>query len=329
MTDAETLNVLEDARYVAEDSLQIVIDEQALVDIAIQFKNKTITIPEWNAELHFTDLASDHVGQTLNYLLILDALNFSFWANPESDRWKINYKGQVLRGYWALAASLKRAIEEGIPLTDASYMANCTAEQLAHILRGENHIPLLSNRLQHLNEIGQVLLDHFDGEFKHVVVQANGSAIKLLELILTYFPNFRDEAVYKGRNVQILKRAQILPADIYGAFKGQGLGAFYDIDKLTAFADYKVPQVLEHLGILKYSDELNHLLANRIEIPRNSELEIELRAATVWGCERLRQALEDQGRSLTNIEIDWILWEAGLHLPADAKNYHLTRTTCY
>ena len=32
---------------------------------------------------------------------------------------------------------------------------------------------------------------------------------------------------------------------------GKGLGAFSDLARLTMFADYRVPQVLRHIGILK------------------------------------------------------------------------------
>ena len=39
--------------------------------------------------------------------------------------------------------------------------------------------------------------------------------------------------------VLILKRAQILVADIWGCYQGQGLGQFDDIDELTMFADYR------------------------------------------------------------------------------------------
>jgi hypothetical protein len=39
--------------------------------------------------------------------------------------------------------------------------------------------------------------------------------------------------------VFLYKRAQIFVGDVYGAFKGLGLGRFDDIDKITMFADYR------------------------------------------------------------------------------------------
>lgn len=39
--------------------------------------------------------------------------------------------------------------------------------------------------------------------------------------------------------VTFYKRAQILVADIWGCFEGQGIGFFADIDCITMFADYR------------------------------------------------------------------------------------------
>ncbi|KAH7831847.1 putative queuosine salvage protein [Monocercomonoides exilis] len=56
------------------------------------------------------------------------------------------------------------------------------------------------------------------------------------------------------------KRAQIIAADLWVYFNRESLGSFNDIDELTMFADYRVPQVLAHLGALQYSDQLLELL---------------------------------------------------------------------
>lgn len=40
----------------------------------------------------------------------------------------------------------------------------------------------------------------------------------------------------RGRQLFFYKRAQIFVGDLWGAFRGQGLGAFSDIDQLTMFA---------------------------------------------------------------------------------------------
>lgn len=76
------------------------------------------------------------------------------------------------------------------------------------------------------------------------------------------FPCFRDEATYKSKRVSLYKRAQILVSDIWNFFKGTGLGEFHDIDKITMFADYRIPQVLVYFNVLSYDDALMEKLKN-------------------------------------------------------------------
>src|SRR5262249_30157193 len=112
-------------------------------------------------------------------------------------------------------------------------------------------------------------------------------------------------------------------------FGGQGLGAFADLEILTAFADYKVPQVLRRLGVLAYDDALAAKVDTRTLIPTGSPEEVEIRAATAWGCELVRRALAARGKPLRAFEVDWALWLAGQTLPADTRPYHRTYTVFY
>ena len=107
-----------------------------------------------------------------------------------------------------------------------------------------------------------------------------GSAVTLAAALPREFPNFEDVRSYEGRTIRLYKRAQILPADLWGAFGGEGPGRFDDIAGLTAFADYKVPQVLEALGVLRYADGLAEALRNGDELGVDSTWEVELRALT-------------------------------------------------
>lgn len=318
----DPLEVRSTTRRVVELADFVRIDQDAVAKSAADLARIDPAAPAWDRTLHW----SGNREQTANYILVLDTLNFCFWGEP---RWRVRYRGQALDGYWALAAALKQALDRGLPLYDAAYLARIDGEQLAGIFAGENTIPLLGERVRALREVGHVLMERYDGQFASLIEVAGGSAARLVEIVAAEFSSFRDVARYKGDEVRFYKRAQILVSDLWGAFGGHDLGSFHDLGVLTAFADYKVPQVLHHLGILVYAPTLMDRLAGRVEIPAGSPEELEIRAATIWAVEYLRQALAGHGRALDAYQIDWLLWGAGQELPAGALPYHRTRTIYY
>lgn len=143
--------------------------------------------------------------------------------------------------------------------------------------------------------------------------QADVSALKLLSLVYEHFPSFRDEASYGHEKVTFLKRAQILVADVWACFEGDGWGRFEDIDQLTIFADYRIPQVLHYFDVLQYSDQLIDRLRKDDGLLENGEkMEVEIRAASIHAIELVRQQMRQitaAGTSLPNsIQLDFFLW---------------------
>jgi len=61
------------------------------------------------------------------------------------------------------------------------------------------------------------------------------------------------------------------------------------------FADYRVPQILRHLGIFVYSDELAAAIDGEQELAYSSKLEVELRAATVVTVDRIMAKIRANG----------------------------------
>jgi len=316
--------VRESTRWVAERSEQVRIDREALGQSAGELAAGELRIPEWDLRYHLCDGGE----RTVFYLLILDSLNFCFWAPEGQEQWAIDYD-ERLSGYFALAAALKRAFEEGVPLSDAEYLAGLSPDELQEILDGHGELQLLDRRCAALNELGEVLLARYRGSAGRLVAAAGGSAVELARLLAKEFSSFRDVAEYKGKRIYLYKRAQILAADLWGAFQGRSWGSFSDIDKLTAFADYKLPQVLRHLGILQYAARL----ANKIDlheiIEAGSPEEVELRANTVWAVELLRRELGWRGEDLTSVELDWFLWGLGQREEFKKRPHHRTVTIFY
>jgi len=317
--------VLETTRHVTEKSQQVIIDKQALAVFSRKLIEDGIEIPPWNYDYHFFD--GGH--KTVAYLLVLDSINFCFWPNPGADKWEVQYKSETLSGYYALAASLKKAIESGIPITEAHYLAEITLGKFKQILGGNGELQLMEARAHILNELGAFLITKYNGEATKLLKAAENSALNLVRLLVKNLPSFRDDAEYYGKKIYFYKRAQIFAADLYAAFAGKAWGFFKDMDNLTAFADYKLPQVLRYVGILQYSPSLEHTVDNGILLEAGSPEEIEIRANTIWAVELIRQQLTQMGKELRAFEIDWILWNLGQQSQFKAKAYHRTVTIYY
>jgi len=317
--------VLETAKDVAEMSCQVRIDEEALVRFSRKMLKDRVKVPPWECCYHICGSGED----TVAYLLVLDSLNFCFWPASGMDMWEIEYESRRLSGYYALAASLKQAVESGIPITRADYLAGLSTGRLKKVLGGQGKLQLLESRVQILNELGQLLLREHDGK-AHRLVEATGmSAVTLARLLAEKLSSFRDVAEYMGHEIFFYKRAQIFAADLYGAFDGKEWGSFMDMGKLTAFADYKLPQVLRHLGILSYTQALAQAVDQQISVKAGSPEEVEIRANTIWAVELIRKELGQTGKELRAFEIDWILWNMGQAKEFKVRPYHRTATIYY
>ena len=257
-------------------------------------------VPAWDGRRHF----SGPRDRTVAYLLVVDAANFCFWGG----------RG----GYWRLAESIRDAFARGEPqLWDPARLAALSLSDLQSILEG---MPLLAERLEALRELGRTAAALPRG-FESLVEE---TAIATASGLAARLSSFADFATYRGERVPLLKRAQIAAADLAGA----GVAQFPDIAELTCFPDYKLPQVLRHLGALVYTDPLARRVDSWDELASGEEAEVEIRAATVVAVERLRSALAGAGRELTSVQVDWMLWalEQEIH---PMRPHHRVRTIFY
>ncbi|MDD3748005.1 MAG: queuosine salvage family protein [Candidatus Bipolaricaulis anaerobius] len=256
----------------------------------------------WEGRYHFRG----EEELTLRYLLALDALNFCFWPPSPitGEKWSVpGPGGGRLTGYFALAYALRQAAEHDPPFFAPAALQRISSDWVRDVLGG---IPLLPWRVRALQEVGEALLRF--GSAQEFFARASGSCRRLVELVTAHLPLFRDAALYRGREVFFHKRAQILCADLAGTFGGEGPGALRDLGWLTAFADYKLPQLLAAHGALVLHPALAGRIRRQIPLAAGSAEEVELRAATVVAVEELTSTLRAGGRSVLPFEVDWMLW---------------------
>lgn len=223
-------------------------------------------------------------------------------------------------------------------MTSASYYATVTLDQVRNIFRSDTAVPmpLLEERHRILNETGKILLEKFGGSFLNCVQKSGKSAQKLMHLIVENFPSYRDEAWFEGKRISFYKRAQILVADTWSVLEGKGDGSFEDISSITMFADYRLPQILAHLGALKYSDELLKKLLEGEMLLNGDKQEVEIRGCSIWCVELIRdcllELLEKRGETplieVNAILLDYHLWDYAREHRDDMKGVPFHRTRC-
>lgn len=338
MTDP--LGVLTSCRAVVSSSIHVRIDESTMGQVAAGLA-ETGEAPAWDADLHYRATGSDGDERTAMWLLVLDALNFCFWGQGKDpqQRWRVRWKDELVDGYVALVAALTTAVERGYPLHDARWLAQVSEADIGAILapdRGHTEIPLFEQRVSHLRELGEGLMAFGETPATSFIQKADGSATQLVRQIVETFPSFNDVTVWPYKDtglpdneVRLYKRAQILVGDFVGGLAGSPLAEFDDLHHLTAFADYKVPQILRELGVLVYNHDLEEVIDSRIRIPADSRMEVEVRAATIIACDMLVQALRSVSHKVTAAELDWQLWSLSQSLGGKSRPYHLTETIYY
>ena len=315
--------VLESTRYVMQNSKHVKINEEKIEEFCNGYKG--LRMEHWLKDAPF-DLLKLGDDERLTYLLVFNSINFSYWGEP---KWTVSYRGKDYDGAWGMIVGLGRAIENGAPLLDPIYLSSLSQDDFCEIFKGNVDIPLAENRLEILREVGKVLVDRFRGRSPRVIEEAGYDALKLVDILTGCFPSFEDHSLYDRRIIYFNKRAQLLVSDIYHVFDGKGIGGIGNMDRLTAFADYKIPQSLRKLGILCYTDDLGSRVDALSQIPKGSEEEVEIRSNTIWSIEFIRRSLQERNIELSSILINDYLWLMGQKKSPDDKPYHRTRTTAY
>ncbi|KAL2918505.1 hypothetical protein HK105_201906 [Polyrhizophydium stewartii] len=305
---------------------------------------------------------------TVDWIFLIDLLNFSFWHERSTrQRFTVEIDGETYKGYWTLCACIQRALRQDIPITSPAFWVSASDEQLRSAFQPTDpalcdEIPMLDTRIDMLRRAGAILVKDFCGRFVNCLRQAEHSAQRLMEIVVRHFGDlFEDAAEYGGRRVVFSKRLQILVADIWACFNGEGLGRFDDISTITMFADYRVPQALVYFGILDYTPELMDLLrkhesyhdqpaatpADTVENASNMitgghPYEVEIRGCSIWAVELLVAMIRERiakdpskytlrADQINPIIVDFYLWDeayknqaAMAHIPI-----HRTRSIYY
>ncbi len=318
----DPLDILRSTREVVEGARFVFLNDKNLEAAAELIKKH-------RGELNTKTMGYSFVGNfedDLQLVFLENVVNFCFWPDQGEPKWQVEgLNGEVSSGGWfGLKTSFERGIKEGVPILNADYLSNLSLDDGAKFFRGikNTRIPLLNERIQNLREAGKILVSRFQGKFVNLFNGTNDDAIQVTRAVIENFPSFRDVSHPEGKNVFFYKRAQILSQDINCILpKGRKLKK---LNQLTAFADYKLPQLLRANGVLEYKPDLAGKIDNYVQIPHDSREEIEIRASTIWAVELLKDYLH----GMSSADIDNTIWLMSQNQD-NLKPYHRSRTIFY
>jgi Queuosine salvage protein len=296
--------VLEAVQPLVERAEDVVVDEERLADVASWLAYEELPVPPLFLPFR---VPPENVA---DFVLVTSCLNFAYTDFTTRKRWDLVLDGRVYADADGLHAAFHRA---GPDVLRGEWLRSATAEQLGEILPG---LQMLDERAAILRDVGETLVERWDGRFRNVVDSVS-TVDEYLQLLTREFPRFDDVPFWKLAQLSAwilhIERAKEWP----------------DLERLTAFADYIVPAGMRFMGILRYSDTLAATVDSWTPIEAGSSWEVEIRAATVWGTHLLTQRINElrpADAQIVDAQIDARFW-----LPFHKTHgpHHLTRTIYY
>lgn len=241
----------------------------------------------------------------LAYELMAGAVNYQYW-----------YGKYDVRPNGAGATMMYELLDESFELAGSMHTVNhrtvCKdAAQKFIRLMSLHRLPNVENRIKHVKEIAVTMDDGINiiASIVGNIYNKTISLIDFLEIIVSTYPGYAGD--------MFLKRPFLLAMMLYRRVKWFE----DDIYMLPIPADYQIPKMLRWLGCIEYNNELLGDIANDILIPSGSNIECEIRAASILACQLLA---EEAGVSMC--DVDTYLW---LNRKGCADPFHLTVTTDY
>lgn len=305
--------ILETSNYVYNNAKYVKIDLLEIKKVAQSINCQNLEHWLQNNPFGLLDLNVDDI---INFLVIFDSIDCSFWGNP---KWTIEAKEGKIDGAFALMYCLLNLRKQKGHLD----FEQISFEEFSETLKGNIDIPLLNERYVVLKNVSKIINQKMDGNFYNYIKNVI-SDIELFNIIINNFPSFEDTRNYNGKTIYFYKLAQLLVSDILHIREIKEKKCV-DYSHLVGCADYKIPQVLRNLNIIQYSSDLASIVDNKEEIKENSMYEIEIRASMIVAIDLIKKEIGN----VASININDAIWSLGQNKELMKKPYHLTRTMSY
>ena len=208
--------ITEHARHVTIETDRV--DEIAL-SIASEMTESWTNLGEFCKSKWTHPLRPESLDESaLSYIFLCGAWNYCFWPNPWEKEFGIECMDKLYMRSWGMVAAVHRAAsDKRIDVFDPKWQSTASADQIGYLFWPEKScgpVPLLEKRLASINQLGWFTLNNCKGKLSNLIRQSNGSAVKLMNEIIS-MSMWNDVTQFKGKEVQIMKRAQVRSNYIY------------------------------------------------------------------------------------------------------------------
>lgn len=305
----------------------VILDLDAVEATARQWAGETFVAPEWRSLWYPEDDA-----EFVQFHGVADALNFCF-REPGYEKFAVEWKDMLLPGSVGLMAALMRAREEGTDILDDQVLTRLNFDDGERIFRSDaGPLPLIEQRVLHLNTVGAQLANHFAGRFSNIFSRCDWDAGRIIQTLTSVFAAAYGGDVFKrsdGTEFRFDKRARLMPLIYEGRARSSdgALPRLTNMEAIGPIIDYQVAKTLRSKGIIGYSPNLAAAVDGGIPLEAWSGEELAIRWNAHVAVEELLLAINKlRDEPIGMVELDYRLWSAGRKLPGE---HHLCMTTAY
>lgn len=322
--------VLDSVRYAVESSRDVHTHHEKIIEVASWMAYEELPMPEF--ALPF-GVGQGDANEAIDFILVANSIDTAFTDFSSHEKFQVDYLGQHWSDSEAEFASIKRAIDNGIPFLDGKYLEKITRPELDAVFQGNIEMPMLDEKLGVLHQVGKVLAERYRGRFHNFIWSCSpklyDSGNGLIDRMVREFPRFNDVSMLDGHEIKIYKLAQLGVWMLYATLHKSGKFRLDDPGKMTAFADYIVPVALRLYGITSYSEKLEKAIDSHQIIPRDSRWEIELRANCIYATAVLTEEINKRRPPEQQVIIPQIDARFWTHFHTTNWPHHLTPTIMY
>ena len=307
--------------YLSWDQTRVNLNADALTALAKIGRQEKPTPPNWDFYLPESLQAAKNRSQNGSpefdetvcraayFLFVQCALQYCFWekkkATERPEHWYFgDHKGSV-----GCAALTTEWYDKGI-FPGLHVVGEELTQELWPLLQT---MPLAQSRLAILHELADY--DAFKLFVYKQIMHAQRVDTTVAAHMARLFPHaFADP---------FLKKALLYLGILASNMKARGVHLKAE---LAPFADYRMPQVLRHYGVLDYAPALARKVDAYQQITSGSADEMAIRAGMIAACVKLA---EETGMSDLQVDAWLFLQTRASDFQENAKPFHLTTTTHY